>query len=288
MNRLLIALTVSLAAASLAAPASAGHRATAIPANRLQVWLVERVNPAKAIVQDTKVYFTPEDDRGAIMLVGFDQHGTRRDLQEGENSAYIEARGHGVWPAVYQNSVTLTPACPTYEVCSDPDAVAPYNGYSAKLTAPGPITWSYYVFAYDIDVRVVPSHGWRVRAVKGGSFYAIRNQGTGARLNTAVGTSTVEYFDGATAPLAKGPSVAMANMPCPPQPAGSLSPGSATLVPQPSDHTGILRRMSCAYPGATGASDRATTWRVDVTGTGFSAGWTTFANRLVVAVLPPL
>ena len=277
-------LTAVLLGASLVATTTSS--ATPVPANRLEVWLVERTVPG-AVYQESRVYFVPRDDRGALMIVGFDRRGSYRDLHDGAMTMYVEARGHGAWPAVYHGDADLLPVCPAYELCSNPAAMDSVNEYSVRIPSdPQPVRSSYYVFAYNLGVDIEPSHGWRARRVSGGAFYAIRDQGTGVRANDVLGTTTVEYFDGATAPRTTGPSVAMANMPCPPAPASAVAPGSATLTNQPSDHPGLWRQMSCAYPGASGASDHPTTWRVRMNGPGFSAGWTTAANRLVVAVLP--
>jgi hypothetical protein len=278
-RRPFLAVLAAAAAVCTSAPPATGAGTQLTPAHHLAVWLVE---PAVAKPPPLKADFTvtATQDRGALVVAGFRRHGPRRDLQDAENSFYVEARRGGVYPSITVDGRPQVPPCPAAVLCSSP-ALGP----DAILTfTPTDRTVRYYVYVNDVEVELKLNAGWRRRDVRGGSLLQYRDTGTATRVSAVNRQYMVEDFHGVSAARTDGPSIAFASIPCwfYPLPGGD---GRARLTDGGRVH-GRWRDMRCEkyWPVARGASDVPTVWRNDGASLGWSGG---FVNRLVVAVLPP-
>lgn len=196
-------------------PATAGDACT----DRLQVWLVARTGKERRTLNGT-VELHPTSDRAVVMTVGFHQRGHARTFHDAAYSAYAIDNAGSPWPTVETTGGTpappvSSPGAPATALCAQPQVPAP----GAKptpvslpmLQAPEPTDLSFYVLAYNDDVRLHLSPGWTAKKVSGGAVHTAVGATTAARARHI----SVEHFSGpATLEGGRWGSATLASLPC--------------------------------------------------------------------------
>lgn len=209
----------AMLALTLTLPASAVAQTTAADAcpDRFQAWLVKRTGTKPRTLRGM-IDLHPTSDRALVVTIGFRQRGHTRNFYDATYSSYVLDATHSPWPRAYSTAGTPvspveSPGAPIGALCGQPMPPGqPYYPYSLPmLDAPEPTDLSYYVLAYDEDIRIRLSPGWTAKKVPGGGVRAALGNDTGAQARHIA----VDDFSGPVS-LAGGSagSFAFAALPC--------------------------------------------------------------------------
>src|SRR5687767_11560487 len=138
-----LAVLAALALLASTAPVHAGPLDPP-PSDSLRVWLVKRQGSApRPLTSVVRYRQASRNGWGALLIVGFEMRGKRRDLLNGYHSFGVMGEAPSAYPYAYHDGTT-TPACPAEVLCATPDPLA--NPYEYKLSGdttngkPTPIT----------------------------------------------------------------------------------------------------------------------------------------------------
>jgi hypothetical protein len=275
MRRLLPPLVAALLAA--APLASAGPLDPRGP-DAVQVWLVERVSAAAPAWMP--VSFDVRNERSTLFTVAFERHDGVRDFHDAQYTGFFLYPAGGGYPRV-RTEYGGTPDCPAEVACSEPAGTT--YGFNVGFGMPSLL--SLYLVTTNVTVHpfTVPA-GWTVTALPASSagVHMVRT-GTGIDTNVVGG---IDHFTDASF-AARGPSLAIAVIPCLYGLSGPAGPGAATLDgggPMSTD----LGPYDDRHPRCEGleigraANDAATTWHLHGEATGLLAA----PFHLVVVELP--
>ena len=249
----------------------------------VRAWVVEWAGSVPRVQEGVVTFLTPDRDRALLAIVPFEVRGGRRELFGGYFAHFAGSTPNHHYPSIWHGgSRELVPPCRVRVTCED---VLPRDVHTKGLSGNEAVRQSFYVVAHNVDVqRITTSPGWRApREIAPPKVRMIRQGGAGARVNW-VG---VEHFTAASAPGGPHGSVAFGWIPC----SYMMGRGSAVLTggdPIPAPYSSPYydeHRAQCDpyWPGALGATNRATAWRLE----GEVTGYTTMPDRLMVVDLPP-
>lgn len=248
--------------------------ATATPSDaspapdRLRMWRVTRTGsgPARLSLSFGLRPTSPQWLRLVVSMNGAGRGRTARITN------YADAGE--VQPTVYSGGTLVRPGCAVPTFCAEQS-----GSVTTEMTVP-PTTAEYLLVSQDGEPSVtLRSSGWRVREVAPTTLRRVTADAAGATGGSAAYT-TVEQYEGSSAPGGRWGSVALARLPC-----DNAGHGSATLAPVVAGRAGPAVGLSCSdEPNATSATSAAATW--EVVGSCIGATYAGSRTRLLVLDLP--